>query len=150
MNVHIGGGPEPAENVLFSTGGSERMRIHSAGQVTIGTATADVRPLAIRAVGSFNDLISLRNANDETRWHITLLGNGFNLAETTVAEHRIYVAPGGNVGIGTNNLPFKLTVNGEAGKPGGGSWAEIQRPPRQGEYRSHDRHTGQAVVPAWL
>jgi hypothetical protein len=50
-------------------------------------------------------------------------GNGdFQIDSNGVAGGRLIVQQGGNVGIGTAAPDNKLTVNGTADKPGGGSW----------------------------
>jgi len=50
-------------------------------------------------------------------------GNGdFQIDANGVTGGRFVVQQGGNVGIGTNAPDNKLTVNGTADKPGGGSW----------------------------
>jgi hypothetical protein len=50
-------------------------------------------------------------------------GNGdFQIDAPNVSGGRFIVQQGGNVGIGTNAPDNKLTVNGTADKPGGGSW----------------------------
>ena len=50
-------------------------------------------------------------------------GNGdFQIDSNGVAGGRLIVQQGGNVGIGTDSPDNKLTVNGTADKPGGGSW----------------------------
>ncbi len=47
-----------------------------------------------------------------TKYHLNYYNNGFNISETSVADYRIYVKEGGNVGIGTSNPTQKLYVNG--------------------------------------
>ena len=47
----------------------------------------------------------------------------FDFLGATVSDVRMSLLANGNVGIGTNTPNQKLSVNGTAGKPGGGSWA---------------------------
>ncbi|HVS17511.1 MAG TPA: tail fiber domain-containing protein, partial [Planctomycetota bacterium] len=51
--------------------------------------------------------------------------NGVNLQAggSSGSTSRLYVSPGGPVGIGTTSPIFLLHVDGSAGKPGGGSWS---------------------------
>jgi hypothetical protein len=41
----------------------------------------------------------------------------------TGGQNRMLTENGGNIGIGTMSPDAKLTVNGTASKPGGGSWS---------------------------
>lgn len=82
------------------------------GNIGVWTNRTD-RPLTIRGNGS-NDLISLqRNSDSSTRWHVKLSGEGnsnLNFTETGVAENRLYLAAGGNVGIGTSAPAHPLQI----------------------------------------
>ncbi|HDS01546.1 MAG TPA: hypothetical protein ENO22_04835 [candidate division Zixibacteria bacterium] len=49
-----------------------------------------------------------------TKYHLNYYNNGFNISETNVADYRLYIKEGGNVGIGTSNPTQKLYVNGNA------------------------------------
>jgi hypothetical protein len=85
------------------------------GQVGIGTTTPR-NPLAIRAQGPSDELISFEDPNGITKWHINqnLGGNnpGLNIAETEVADGRLFIKPGGNIGIGTASPQTALDVKG--------------------------------------
>ena len=47
----------------------------------------------------------------------------FEIIDRTANVNRLAILTNGNVGIGTTSPDAKLTVNGTADKPGGGSWA---------------------------
>jgi hypothetical protein len=65
-------------------------------------------------------MLSLNNGafalldNGTPKFHMNYYGGGFNISETTVADYRFYIKPGGNVGIGTSSPSAKLHVNGGA------------------------------------
>lgn len=88
-----------------------------SGKVGIGTAEPR-NPLAIRGRGSAEELISFEDPSGATKWHINqnLGGNppGLNFVETLVADGRLFIQAGGNVGIGTTNPTYKLDVAGAA------------------------------------
>lgn len=83
----------------------------NAGLVGIGTNSPD-RPLTIRGSGPSDQWISLKNNSGSTRWHLNHLNGGFNIAETAIADGRLFLRPGGNVGIGTTDPQAKLDVAG--------------------------------------
>ena len=56
-------------------------------------------------------------------WTISI--RGFNIAETGVADTRLFIAHGGNIGIGTSTPDRPLTVRG-AGQFG--QWISFQDP----------------------
>lgn len=83
-----------------------------ANGVGVGTDAPD-RPLTVRGSGSFSQLLSLQDAGGSTQWHYNLQGGGLNLAESGVADHRLFVQNGGNVGLGTSSPQSRLDVNGD-------------------------------------
>jgi hypothetical protein len=48
-----------------------------------------------------------------SKYHINYYNNGLNFAETGVADRRLHIGDGGNVGIGTADPGAKLGVNGD-------------------------------------
>lgn len=50
--------------------------------------------------------------SEVTKFHMNYYGGGLNISETTVADYRLFIKAGGNVGIGTNNPTTKLHVAG--------------------------------------
>jgi hypothetical protein len=94
--------------------------ITAAGFVGIGTASADAR-LTVQT--DANDLIRFKSSAGTTKWHLRLhSSNDLGITETGVADGRLYLQAGGNIGIGTTAPTQLLSVNGTAGKPGGGTW----------------------------
>jgi hypothetical protein len=93
-----------------SGGALPHIFIESTGRVGIGTLTPD-RPLTLQAPPD-GSLLSLRNSSGSTLWHWAFSGGGLNLAETGVAAGRFFVAPGGNVGLGTTSPQARLHVAG--------------------------------------
>jgi len=47
-----------------------------------------------------------------TKFHLNYYNTGLNIAETNVADYRLYIKEGGNVGIGTSDPTAKLHVAG--------------------------------------
>lgn len=86
--------------------------------VGIGTTSPD-RPLAIQALSGSVEWLSFKNNAGATKWHFNSLNGGFNLAESGVADYRLIVLPGGNVGLGTSTPGVRLEVAGQVKITGG-------------------------------
>jgi|GEM_PF-588847 len=103
--------------LALGTDNSERLRVDANGNVGIGTTSPD-RPLSIKAQGMGQELISFKDPGDATKWHINQgsggVNPGLNFVETGVADGRLFLKAGGNVGIGTSAPSSRLHVNGDA------------------------------------
>ncbi|MCW3463548.1 hypothetical protein [Chitinophaga nivalis] len=77
-----------------------------------GAVPYNAHPFIIRA--NENDVMAFQDKTGRTRWHWNLIGNGLNFVETGVTggDYRLYMAPGGNIGIGTNSPATALDVRG--------------------------------------
>ena len=108
---------------ISSDGSNSGVFVNSTG-TGIGTNAPD-RPLAIHASGA--ELLSLKNSSDITKWHLNFGGSGtdLNFAESGVADNRLYLKAGGNVGIGTNTPGARLDVNGDI-KYSGNLFMDVQ------------------------
>ena len=104
--------------------------ISASGNIGIGTASPSFKmSLSTDATGADPAMLELRGATNANRHLLlgyeTTANYGYIAAgETGVGFKALALNPnGGNVGVGTNAPTDLLSVNGNASKPGGGSWA---------------------------
>ncbi len=101
---------------LSNDGDDEGLHIDNDGFIGLNTTATSDRAVTIRGTGSASQLLGFRNNANARRFHWNLASNGLNLAETSVADFRLFVAPGvaggGNVGINTGTPEQELHVVG--------------------------------------
>ncbi len=112
---------KPVDGRLFIQSTISGASVPSTQNIGIGTLTPR-NPLGIRGQGNAEELLSFEDAGGLTRWHLnqntkgSLLGvpftRGLNFAETNVADFRLFLQAGGNVGVGTPLPQQNLSVNG--------------------------------------
>lgn len=109
--------------------------LYVAGSLGVGTKTPR-NPLGVRGRGATEELVSFEDAGGATKWHLNGKVNpanpGLNFAETSVADGRLYLQAGGNVGIGTLSPSNRLHVNDATGirqnrlyLSGGNGWSSF-------------------------
>lgn len=106
-------GTTDAQDLVLRAGNIEKLRItNDRGQVRINQAPVfNNHPLVIRANG--DDVLAFQDASGTPRWHWNLLGSGLNFVESNVADYRLFLENGGNVGVNTNDPTERLDVNGK-------------------------------------
>ncbi len=107
-----------AGRLFFTTGGGnsqvERMRIDETGNVGIGTTTPNMK-LTIQPLAGNADLIQFKDNAGTNQWHLRTQGSGNNdlgFTESTIADNRLVLEAGGNVGINIADPTNTLDVNG--------------------------------------
>ncbi len=85
----------------------------SSGVLGMGTPTPSVsKTLTLQGVGAGSGWLQFRTSAGVDAWHMTNEAGGLNFIESGVATNRLFLMPGGNVGIGTNAPGARLDVAG--------------------------------------
>lgn len=108
----------PVDGRLFIQSTIQGASVPSAVNVGIGTMTPR-GALGIRGQGAGQELLSFEDSSGVTKWHVNQLPKspgaplppGLNFCETNIAEGRLFLQAGGNVGIGTAAPQQNLSVN---------------------------------------
>lgn len=89
----------------------ERVVFTHDGKVGIGTSLPD-RPLSITGTDNAGQWMSLNTNAGELQWHLNNRNGGLNVAESGVADARLFLAAGGKLGVGTDIPSSALSVYG--------------------------------------
>ena len=96
----------------FTSTGPNQFLIRANGGVGIGTNSPDTNtPLTLQARSGFNDVLALNDNTGSKKWHWNMPGGDLNFTESGIADHRLYLQKGGNVGLGTNTPSSKLALS---------------------------------------
>jgi hypothetical protein len=90
----------------IGTGLSTKMVVTGAGNVGIGTTAPDFN-LTINGITGIQ-------SSGTTKYHFAYYTGGLNFAQTGIADYRLFIQDGGNVGIGTGSPMSLLSVAGNA------------------------------------
>jgi hypothetical protein len=94
----------------FASTGENQFLIRAAGGVGINT-NSPFKPLTVQCPLSSCQWLGFRDFSGTAQWHINYDG-GFNFVESNVADYRLFLEDGGDVGIGTNAPIRALHVEG--------------------------------------
>ena len=98
------------EALAIRTGGSERMRIHSNGRVSIGSTTASANTLTLSGTATEMDMTNTSTNGRQYRLESDSGGN-FVIKDRTANVDRIVLDSSGRVGIGKSPITWKLDVD---------------------------------------
>lgn len=95
--------------------------VDDAERVGIGTTEVqDFTAATIRGRGVNSDWVQLQSTDGTNEWHLSGTNGGLDFVETGVAANRLFLAPGGRIGIGTNDPQSRLHLaSGELRFPDG-------------------------------
>ncbi|EAR00731.1 hypothetical protein [Maribacter sp. HTCC2170] len=107
-------GTTDVQDFVLKSNNIEKLRlVKDRGQVLVNQASVfNNHPMVIKANGV--DVLAFEDSTGAPKWHWNLLQNGLNFVESNVADYRLFLENGGQVGINTNTPTNQLDVNGSA------------------------------------
>lgn len=113
-NEPIGTIQESDGDQIFYNGGAGRMTLTEEGYFGLLTSSPKNNfPLTIQAngEGGFDDLIQYRDSGGNDEWHFGIFNSdSLSYTESGVADYRLYLQAGGNIGIGDGSPDSMLEV----------------------------------------
>jgi len=105
-------GTTDVQDLILKSNNSEKIRLLSnKGQVLINQAAEfNDHPLVIKANGV--DVLAFQDNTGTPKWHWNLLSSGLNFVESNVADYRLFLENGGQIGVNTNGPTEQLDING--------------------------------------
>jgi hypothetical protein len=120
-NTHDESGSPAGESYIrFRVGPAstpiEALTIKEDGRIGVGSSSpSGSNRLSLRGWNNGNEVsnwIQLRDYAGNDAWHLNDLNGGLNFVESSVADYRLFLKEGGNVGIGTGDPQARLHVEG--------------------------------------
>jgi hypothetical protein len=93
----------------------ERLVVKDDGKVGVGVPDPTAAALTVRAQGGTEDLLAFETPAGAPSWKVSTLAGGkagLNFGETS-GDGRLFLQPGGNVGIGTLEPKHRVEIHGE-------------------------------------
>ncbi|MFH1120698.1 MAG: tail fiber domain-containing protein [Bacteroidota bacterium] len=137
MSIEYNGVGAASDNKIHINGidGLPKLTVENGGQVGIGESSPDRELTVFDTDGNGDAAINVKSNNSADRELLLAVNQstGGIIGMTTDNDlffrsnntNRMVIKNTGDVGIGTSNPTQLLSVNGTAGKPGGGSWASF-------------------------
>ncbi|MBK6346530.1 MAG: tail fiber domain-containing protein [Bacteroidales bacterium] len=137
MSIEYNGTGASSENKLHINGadGLPKLTVESLGQVGIGESSPDRELTVFDTDGNGDASINIKSNNTAGRELLLAVNQSSGGIISMMTDNDLYLRSNninrmvikntGDVGIGTSNPTQLLSVNGTAGKPGGGSWSSF-------------------------
>jgi hypothetical protein len=115
----------------FTSTGPNQFLVRATGGVGINTNAPGYH---LEVASPTDTQVAIRSTASNHVWSLqataavgTSIEGAFQIIDRTAGANRLTIDTNGRLGLNTGFLilPFQLTVNGEAGKPGGGSWSNF-------------------------
>ena len=137
MSIEYNGVGASSENKLHINGadGLPKLTVESLGQVGIGESSPDRELTVFDTDGNGDASINIKSNNTANRELLLAVNQSSGGIISMMTDNDLYLRSNninrmvikntGEIGIGTSSPLQLLSVNGTAGKPGGGSWSSF-------------------------
>jgi trimeric autotransporter adhesin len=137
MSIEYNGTGAASDNKLHINGidGLPKLTVENGGQVGIGESSPDRELTVFDTDGNGDASINIKSNNSANRELLLAVNQSSGGIISMMTDNDLYfrsnninrmvITNNGEIGIGTISPSQLLSVNGTAGKPGGGSWASF-------------------------
>lgn len=137
MSIEYNGAGASSENKLHINGtdGLPKLTVESGGQVGIGESSPDRELTVFDTDGNGDASINIKSNNSAGRELLLAVNQSSGGIISMITDNDLYfrsnninrmvIKNTGDIGIGTTSPSQLLSVNGTAGKPGGGTWVSF-------------------------